>query len=113
MAKAVGFTREAAGRIADAVRRVEGMSLGGGVGWHEYRPDDPPSPPRIGKTTAIWNKGAAATIDIYKGSGSPVSWTKTGTQTGVLNQWATVASGKWVAIAQFDDGNWYLTTAEC
>jgi len=112
MAKAVGFTRESAARIADAVRTVEGMPIGpGGVGWYPYRADDGPRV-LLGKTTAAWSKNNSATVDIY--GGTPPTHTKTGTQAGVWNMFATsIASGKWVMIAQAENGNWYVISAEC
>jgi hypothetical protein len=115
MAKPVGFTREAATRIADAVRKVESRDNGGGgAGWHGFRADDP-DPVRLGRTSAAWNKGTLATITVFEGGTPPNETASTPTETlaNCVNKFANVATGKWVIVARGGNGYWYLISAEC
>jgi hypothetical protein len=80
-----------------------GVRLGDGSGG---------DPVRLGKTTATWTKGTTATIDLYP-NGTPPSETASGTLSGCVNKFATVASGKWVMVARGGNGYWYLISAEC
>lgn len=73
---------------------------------------DDGEPIRLGKTTAAWNKGTTATINLWE-SGTPGSETQSGTLAGCVNKFADVASGKWVAVARGPLGAFYLIAAEC
>jgi len=114
MAKAVGFTRDAAERVAKVVRRVEGEPAGGGAGWYPYRGDDG-EPVRLGKTTAAWTKGTLATITLYEKGTPPNETAETPATTlkDCVNKFANVAADKWVMVAMGVNGRWYLITAEC
>lgn len=111
MAKAVGFTRDAASRIVQAVRTVEGIPKTG-AGWHPYRADD--AGIVLGKTTAAWSKGTTATIEVYnKGTlGSELRDTPIKTLTGCINKFGDIATGRWVMLASLN-GGWYVISAEC
>jgi hypothetical protein len=87
---------------------------GTGTKWCVVRLNDPSGgdPVRLGKTTAAWTKGTTATIDLYP-NGTPPSETASGTLSGCVNKFATVASGKWVMVARAGNGYWYLISAEC
>lgn len=70
---------------------------------------------RLGKTTAAWDKGTTATIELYE-EGTPPSETKktpADTLEGCVNKFTNVASGKWVIVAEAANGSWYLISAEC
>jgi hypothetical protein len=71
-------------------------------------------PVRLGKTTAAWNKGTLATINVWE-SGTPPNETQTTGQTleNCVNKFANVATGKWVIVARGGNGYWYLIAAEC
>lgn len=77
--------------------------------WYDPRPSSP-YPKRIpklqiGKTTAAWSKGSTADIPVH----SKTDQQPTGaTAAGVINLFADVEAGKWVA---FMDG--ILIAAEC
>jgi hypothetical protein len=73
---------------------------------------DDGEPIRLGKTTSTWTKGTTATIQLWEG-GTPGSETQSGTLAGCVNKFATVASGKWVAVARGPLGAFYLISAEC
>jgi len=91
-------------RVCDAVEARSPTS-----DWYAPRASSPypTRTPRlkIGKTTAAWSKGSTADIPVY----SKADQQPTGaTATGVLNLFADVEAGKWVA---FMDG--ILIAAEC
>jgi hypothetical protein len=64
------------------------------------------------RLAAVWNKGATATIQLWEG-GTPNEETQSGTLAGVINKFATVQSGRWVAVARGPLNAWYLISAEC
>lgn len=72
-------------------------------------------PVRIGKTTEQWLKGTLSQIELWE-EGVPPDEAKA-TPPIVLydcvNRFATVAAGKWVAVAQGVNGYYYLISAEC
>jgi hypothetical protein len=112
MTRPVTFNEDGARRIIAATKVVEG----GGrnmppVRFRDQGGDDG-DPVRLGKTTATWTKGTTATIDLYP-NGTPPSETASGTLSGCVNKFATVASGKWVMVARAGNGYWYLISAEC
>lgn len=70
---------------------------------------------RIGKTTAVWNKGTLATIDLYE-NGTPPNETRNNapyTLEDCVNKFSDVGSGKWVMVGLAGNGRWYLVAAEC
>jgi hypothetical protein len=69
-------------------------------------------PVRLGKTSAVWNKGTSATIDIW-GSGSAGSETFSSGTVTAWNKFVTVPSGRWVMLAKAANDAWYLISAEC
>jgi hypothetical protein len=77
-----------------------------------------PSPPgriKLGKTTAAWNKGTLATIELYEEGTPPNETKKTPADTiqNCVNKFANVAANKWVIVARSGVGYWYLISAEC
>lgn len=114
MAKAVGFTREDAKRIGNVVRAAERAGATGVGDYHPFMGDDA-DPVRLGKTTAAWNKGTLATIDLYE-DGTPPNETKKApveTLEDCVNKFADVKADKWVIVARAGNGRWYLISAEC
>ncbi len=65
-------------------------------------------PIMIGKTSAEWTKGNGQIIQPLDAVENP-----TGDPVSVLNLFATVASGKWVAFAKTEQGQAVLLSAEC
>jgi hypothetical protein len=72
-------------------------------------------PVRLGKTTAAWNKGTTATIELFEEGTPPSEGKKTPADTlaNCVNKFANVATGKWVIVARGGNGYWYLIAAEC
>lgn len=110
----VHLTPDSARRIGAAVVRVE---QGGRdvppVRFRQAGGDDS-DPVRLGRTSAVWNKGTLATITIWEG-GTPPNENSTvgGTIANCVNKFATVPSGKFVMLARAGNGSWYLIAAEC
>jgi hypothetical protein len=72
-------------------------------------------PVRLGKTTASWNKGALATINLYP-AGTPGSESRGAdapTLEDCVNKFADVPADKWVIVAIAPNDAWYLIAAEC
>lgn len=70
---------------------------------------------RLGKTTATWNKGTLANINLWE-EGTPPSETQTSptrTIANCVNKFGTVAANKWVALMKGANGSYYLIAAEC
>lgn len=70
---------------------------------------------RLGKTTAAWDKGTLADIELYE-EGIPPDETRNATDYTLgncVNKFSDVASGKWVMVAKAKNGSWYLIAAEC
>lgn len=108
----VHLTPESARRIGAAVVRVE--QSGRDVPPVMFRQTGDDEPVRVGKTTAAWNKGTTATIDIWESGTPPNETQSTGqTLTNCVNKFTNVASGKWVIVARGGTGYWYLIAAEC
>ena len=99
------FSKSAAGRIANAVRRVEMSPGSGAIGPQPHRQrGDTAASIVIGKTTAAWTKGTTANVAVY--SGDPMA--DTGKTVLATNLFADIESGKWVAIL-----GGFLISAEC
>ena len=115
MARKVAFTEEAAKRVSAATLAFErGNRDQPPIRFRQVSDDG--DPVRLGKTTAAWNKGTTATIELYE-EGTPPSETKKSptadTLEGCVNKFVNVASGKWVIVARGGNGSWYLISAEC
>ena len=114
--KPVGFTRQDAARISNAVRTVERVGNTGVGPYTPYRGgDDGGDPVRLGKTTAAWAKGTLATITLYEEGTPPGETEKSPPDTleKCVNKFANVATGKWVIVARGVNGSYYLIAAEC
>jgi hypothetical protein len=100
----VVFTKQAADRIASAVRTVERGGGIGGAGHWGYRADEV-DPIKRGTFTAPWNKGA--TVTVRDPTDSAVTYQ-------VKNYFANVTGtgAKSCAIARVGD-EWILIAAEC
>lgn len=112
MARRVTFNETDAGRISKAVRAYERGNRD--VSPVTFRQVSDDVGVRLCKTSAAWNKGSTATLNVWE-SGTPPNETQS---TGVtiadcVNKFATVQSGKFVMIAQAGNGRWYLIAAEC
>ncbi len=75
---------------------------GGGGGGASY-------PIMAGKTTQEWPKTTGQVIQPL----DPVTGDAIGEPVSVVNLFATVASGKWVAFAKTEQGQAVLLSAEC
>lgn len=110
--KPVAFTASTARRIARTVAAFE--SGGRNQPPIQFRTSGDDEPLRLCKTTAAWNKGTLATLEVWE-DGTPPSEAKT---TGLtipdcVNKFANVGSGKFCSIALHANGYWYLIAAEC
>lgn len=122
----VNFTKPAAERIAAAVRKVEQGSRDQAA-LKFSRPLDQSSggtggtgtPLHLCKTTATFNKGTLATLQIWedceppneavskKDNGDPV------TLGNVVNKYANISAGRFVSVALHGNSYWYVVSAEC
>lgn len=112
MAKAVGFTRDAAGRIARAVREHE---AGPGVrppGWWPYRGDDGGAV-RVGKVTEKWPKGTCKTIKVWEQGDQckPEETQPTEEIEDVVNLLFDMDVDQWVLVVEAANGKWYVVAA--
>ena len=116
MARRVSFTETDARRIAAATRAYErGNRNQPPIMFRQSGGDDGGDPVRLGKTTAAWDKGTLATVELYEEGTPPTEGKKTPADTipQCVNKFANVASGKWVIVAKAGNGRWYLIAAEC
>jgi hypothetical protein len=114
MTKPVTFSEDGARRVIAATKAYEaGNRDMPGIRFRDAGGDG--DPVRLGKTTAAWNKGTLATIDLYENGTPPSETAKSPPDTivGCVNKFAAVASGKWVMVARAGNGDWYLIAAEC
>jgi hypothetical protein len=114
MARRVSFTETDARRIAAATRAYErGNRNQPPIRFRQGGEDG--DPVRLGKTTARWDKGSLATIELFEEGTPPSEGKKTPADTlaNCVNKFATVSSGKWVMVARGGNGYWYLIAAEC
>ena len=108
----VAFTEGAARRVAAATLAYErGGKDMPGIRFRQTGDDG--DPVRLGKTTAAWNKGTLATIDLYESGTPPSETSSSATLADCVNKFANVATGKWVMVARGGNGSWYLIAAEC
>lgn len=112
MTRRVTFSEADAGRIAKTVRAYERGNRDQSPVMFRTVGDE--NTVRLCKTSATWNKGSLATLDVYE-SGTPPNETQSSgvTIADCVNKFATVQSGKFVMIAQAGNGRWYLIAAEC
>lgn len=109
----VQFRRSDAQRIANAVHAYE-------TGIRQANPSRLPRAVvgggrlRLCKTSAAFNKGTVATLNVWE-DGTPPNETQTAgvTVADVVNKFANIASGKWVSVALHGNGRWYVVSAEC
>jgi hypothetical protein len=115
MARRVSFTETDARRIAAATRAYERGNRNQPPIMFRQGGDDGGDPVRLGKTTAAWNKGTTATIELFEEGTPPSEGKKTPADTlaNCVNKFASVASGRWVIVARGGNGYWYLIAAEC
>lgn len=109
-------SRESMRRIGRVVQHYEhGERNRGGLPLPRAWGADGGDPIRIGKTTATWDKGTLATIELYEEGTPPSEGKKTPAETieECVNKFATVQANKWVAVAKAGNGSWYLIAAEC
>ncbi len=114
MARTVRLTEDAARRMAAATRAYErGNRDQSAVMFRQGGEDG--DPVRLGKTTARWDKGSLATIELFEEGTPPSEGKKTPADTlaNCVNKFATVSTGKWVMVARGGNGYWYLIAAEC
>lgn len=107
------LSRKAIRRISRAVASYEqGDRDLSAVGFQRGGGDDEPL--RLCKTTAAWDKGTLATLEVWE-DGTPPNESQTAGLTipDVVNKFANVASGKFCSIALHANGYWYLIAAEC
>jgi hypothetical protein len=116
MARRVSFSEDDAGRISKTVRAYEaGNRDMSPIKFRQSGDDGEGGTVRLGKTTTAWAKGSLATITVYN-NGTPPNETTASpavTLSGCVNKFASVATGKWVMLAQTPEGYWYLIAAEC
>jgi hypothetical protein len=114
MSKPVTFSEDGARRVIAATKAYEAGSRNMPPIKFRDAGGDESDPVRLGKTSAAWNKGTAATINVWE-SGTPPSETQTSgvTLAGCVNKFANVAAGKWVILARGGNGSYYLIAAEC
>jgi hypothetical protein len=108
----VALTEDAARRVAAATLAYERGNRN--MPPVKFRTVSDDGSVRLCKTSSSWTKGTLATLNVWE-SGTPPSETQsTGvTLTDCVNKFATVASGKWVMVAQAGNGSYYLIAAEC
>lgn len=105
----VTFTRPAADRIAKAVRQVEaGNREGKGLVFGSRVPSGVASKLKVCKTSADWDVGTLATLEVWH-DGTPPSESDSGeTIADVVNKVAKVLAGTFVIIGEAENGSWYL-----
>lgn len=104
-------------KLREVITRVDSMGAGESGSTSPTSLQDLPRPTRrhhLCKTSAAFNKGTVATLNIWE-SGTPPNETQTAGATvpDVINKYANIASGKWVSVAMHGNGRWYVVAAEC
>lgn len=112
MARRVTFNETDAGRISKTVRAYERGNRDVSPVMFRQVGDDASA--RLCKTSAAWNKGTTATLNVWEAGTPPSETQSTGvTIPNCVNKFANVAAGKWVMVMQAGNGSWYLIAAEC
>jgi hypothetical protein len=111
MAKKVSFSEADARRIASTVRAHERGNRDQPPVFFRQSGDD--SPVRLCKTSAAWNKGTTATLNVWE-DGTPGSETQsTGvTLEGCVNNFANIASNVFVIVGLAANGKHYLLSVD-
>lgn len=112
MTRRVTFSEDGARRIVNAVR-----------GYERGNRDQPPVmfrqpgddfPLRLCKTSAAFNKGTVATLNVWEAGTPPAETQTTGvTVANVVNKYANIGANKFVSVALHSNGRWYVIAAEC
>jgi len=113
MTKPVAFSEDGARRVIAATKAVEAGSRDmPGIRFRDAGGEGDAL--RLCKTSAAFNKGTVATLNVWE-SGTPPNETQTSgaTVADVVNKYANIASGKWVSVALHGNGRWYVVAAEC
>lgn len=107
-------------KLREVIARVDGIPSGavGGASTPvrlQSMPARGGSEIRLCKTTAAWNKGTVATVQIYSEGTPPNETAKQTPETlqNCVNKFANVAADKWVIVSRAPSGYWYLIAAEC
>jgi hypothetical protein len=104
------FDKQSMRRISTAVQKSEGVKDRNGNGWYPVRGGAGKSYPiMVGKTTQEWTKNNGQIIQPL----DPVTENPIGEPVSVINLFATVASGKWVAFSKTAQEQAILLSAEC
>lgn len=112
----VTFTRQAAERIARAVRKIEAGDRDC-VGLTFSRPiDGGKSPVRLCKTTQAWARNTQATLEVWESGDAPDEQPSIGQSSNIktliaYNKSYNVAACVWVLVAKGQNGEWYLVEA--
>ena len=110
----VTFTRQAAERIARAVRKVEaGDRNCAGLSFRRPAISGKSSAVRLCKTTEAWLRNTEATLEIWE-NGDPPDEQPTGDPIKTLvayNKSYHVAACVWVIVGKGKNGKWYLLEA--
>lgn len=107
----VAFTEDAAARIAKATLAYERGNRNQSAIKFRQVSDDVGI--RLGKTSAPWDKGSLADIELYESGPANAEESSGVTLTGCVNKFGDVESNRWVAVASGPGGRWYLIAAEC
>jgi hypothetical protein len=115
MTKPVAFSEDGARRVIAATKAYEaGNRDMPGIRFRDAGGDDYDYSLRLCKTSAAFNKGTVATLNVWE-SGTPPNETQTSgaTVADVVNKYANIATGKFVSVALHANGRWYVVAAEC
>jgi hypothetical protein len=112
MTKPVAFSEDGARRVIAATKAYEAGNRD--MPGIRFRDVGDESTLRLCKTSAAFNKGTVATLNVWE-SGTPPNETQTSgaTVADVVNKYANIATGKWVSVALHGNGRWYVVAAEC
>ena len=112
MTKPVGFSEDGARRVIAATKAYEGGNRS--MSRVRFRDTGDDYSLRLCKTSAAFNKGTTATLNVWE-DGTPPNETQTSGATveNVVNKYANIASGKFVSVAMHANGRWYVIAAEC
>jgi hypothetical protein len=112
MTKPVAFSEDGARRVIAATKSYEAGNRD--MPPIKFRDTGDDSTLRLCKTSAAFNKGTVATLNVWE-SGTPPNETQTSgaTVADVVNKYADIEGGKFVSVALHANGRWYVVAAEC